>query len=716
MSLAVRSIALVALGASWSDTELDALVSAFDVNRMRCQMVGLGLCEPQTPEIQIARLYFSRRCSAISPNVFFDEAWYVDHYQDVRAAIRSHGLLSGFVHYVKRGIIEARWPNPTLSAAASAISSVEPQLTAINGDVYLKLNPSAAAFIEAFPSITPLEHYNIYGRLLGYKTERRKEKRSSNEGQLIIEAAFNRDWYRQTYMQDGLNDDPFEHYIKFGAKAGHSPNPWFDESWYRAFYPEVKLALKDGWLPSGFYHYLYSGRIEGRLPRHDLTLALEARMPGITTPTLLQRTGELGKRLAKSRALPQLDHSMQDAETTWFFFPTLNPDIMFGGYRAAIWFIIAMLRDGRAVKIVCLDEEPSRDYFLLHETSAAVRSAFSSIPMLSGQEFTKSRISHLDRFIAYSVWDLPLCSKLASIAGNKLPILLAQEYEPVFYDNGAPRALCEELYRTPHYAIINSEFLRTYFAARKIGVFEDPFELERKRKHVVFEHKINQLPLQGAAELRAKRTRMLVLYARPEAHASRNLFEVAILALQQLCADSCFGPEWRFEGVGALSRLPPVDLGGGHELRLHQKQSETAYCKMCASMDVGVSLMYAPHPSVVPFEFATTGAIVVTNVYENRSAAQLSGKCANIIPCELSVEDVARAIRAAKDRAEDFERREQQRFVPPTSSWDEIFNPRLIADVFDEVSSVQGSASVVPLKSRQRNSSPRKTQVRRGAA
>ena len=75
MSPTVRSVAWIALGATWSDAEIDSLVAAFDVGRMRSQMVGLGLCEAQTSNSQIAKLYFSRRCSAISPNVFFDEAW-----------------------------------------------------------------------------------------------------------------------------------------------------------------------------------------------------------------------------------------------------------------------------------------------------------------------------------------------------------------------------------------------------------------------------------------------------------------------------------------------------------------------------------------------------------------------------------------------------------------------------------------------------------------
>ena len=92
--------------------------------------------------------------------------------------------------------------------------------------------------------------------------------------------------------------------------------------------------------------------------------------------------------------------------------------------------------------------------------------------------------------------------------------------------------------------------------------------------------------------------------------------------------------------------------------------------------------MRAPHPSVVPFEFATTGALVITNVYENRSAAQLRGICANIIPCEVSLADVTRALVDAVERVNDFERRERNAYRPATQTWEQIFSDAFIARTF----------------------------------
>src|SRR5579871_3479653 len=121
MTPIVRQVASIALHASFNDQELDALTASFDIGRLRAQVHALGMCDADASDLQIARLYFSRRCSAISPNAFFDEAWYLQQNADVRQAIRETGLTSGFVHFIKRGFHETRWPNPTMAATAEAL-------------------------------------------------------------------------------------------------------------------------------------------------------------------------------------------------------------------------------------------------------------------------------------------------------------------------------------------------------------------------------------------------------------------------------------------------------------------------------------------------------------------------------------------------------------------------------------------------------------------
>ncbi len=102
------------------------------------------------------------------------------------------------------------------------------------------------------------------------------------------------------------------------------------------------------------------------------------------------------------------------------------------------------------------------------------------------------------------------------------------------------------------------------------------------------------------------------------------------------CAGSApralFDDSWRFVGLGSLRPDhvlplgPPAPPGDGAKMPLD------AYEQFMSSIDIGVSLMLAPHPSVVPFEFAATGAVVVTNTYENRSKRDLQAICRNITP------------------------------------------------------------------------------------
>lgn len=116
-----------------------------------------------------------------------------------------------------------------------------------------------------------------------------------------------------------------------------------------------------------------------------------------------------------------------------------------------------------------------------------------------------------------------------------------------------------------------------------------------------------------------------------------------------------------------------------------QKMPLDDYARFMNSIDVGLSLMLAPHPSVVPFEFAATGAVVVTNTYENRSAQELEEICGNIVPCPPTLAGIEAALRMAVTRAEDFETRERRRLVVADRSWKETFSPDMLASLLAAV-------------------------------
>jgi GT2 family glycosyltransferase len=78
-------------------------------------------------------------------------------------------------------------------------------------------------------------------------------------------AVFYPDWYLATYPEARASvEDPsfgsmLSHYLNVGQAAGHSPNPFFDETWYRMAYPDVAAAIAEGHVESGFDQYCRNG-------------------------------------------------------------------------------------------------------------------------------------------------------------------------------------------------------------------------------------------------------------------------------------------------------------------------------------------------------------------------------------------------------------------------------------------------------------------------
>ena len=664
----------------------DPVAACIDFDLLRDSCVKLGLADSTTMPDHLLHLYRSTPALwIVAPNGRFDEAWYRSTNSDVSEAIEKQVFISGFVHYVLHGILERRWPNPVLASAACAPHEAPPPIKMFNAEVYLSLNKGAQEFLDSFPIIDAVYHYNHFGRFLGMFPPLSPLSQGDPISPYfeIMAEQFDPLFYVETYLHGAnktrFDHDPFTHYLIYGIPNGASPSAAFDEGWYRAFYPEISMAIDSGKIPCGFYHYVVAGRVEGRLPRYERKDALEARMPGVTRPILLERISDIRTRM-KSR---KITVSRTASPRIWVFLPTMNPDITFGGYRSVFELIHKLHQSGRSVTIVCTEDgQANKAYFLWREASIVFRKLVAELEVIGHLEGQTLEVGLADVILVYSLWDLYVANDIRKVAPDTYVVLLAQEYEPIFYDNCTARALAEEAYRIPHYPLINSNFLRRFFEMHKIGVFSGSRMPQEGRDFTVFEHRINQLVVQTADEMRSRRERVLVAYARPEGHAARNMFELLVLALQQVCDEGLFGPEWRFVGLGALTEIEEVSLGGNHVLVMHPKMTEEQYTSYIRSMDIGISLMFAPHPSVMPFEFATTGALVVTNSYENRSEAELAAISGNIVAGRPSIQGIVGALRQAVARVPDVEQRVKNAYKPGISSWDNIFNDALLQEVF----------------------------------
>ncbi|GBR45991.1 rhamnosyltransferase WsaF family glycosyltransferase [Neokomagataea thailandica] len=603
----------------------------------------------------------------VSPSNFFSEEWYRERYPDVNNAIVNNKIMSGFSHFLKFGLNEGRWPNSYFESKADF--SLNSKWIDEKSVVNIKFNSISYNFLSAFSWIEPITFYNLYGRFWGCSID--------IESSIVMQmrAEFDGDYYRLNYLyNDNHNNNPFDYYLEKGISYKHSPNSWFDEEWYQAFYADVRIAIMKGIFSCGFAHYLKAGRGEGRFPKFNLTIALEGSMPNVTKPILLERTEFLRDRMNRVENINFPLVSDQKKMTVWFVIPILNYDIAFGGYQACFALMVAINRKGYSIGIICMEEQvPNLEYFLWRTKDEELKKVLIKSEIIGRDLIDKIEININDRFIVYSVWDLAIAHKFASETKNKYPILIAQEYEPIFYDSGSLSAVCAEQYEIPHIALINSVYLYRFLLKNKIGVFG-----VNGGKYLIFNHKINILKKQSVTEMKNKKNRKFVIYSRPEGHASRNLFEIIVIALQQLCQNNLFSDNWEFIGIGSLSKIPDIYLGSGHYLRIHTKMSEIDYIESINNIDIGVSLMNAPHPSVVPFEFLTSGAIVITNTFENRSFSELKSISGNLIPCSPKISALKSAICEAIVRVEDFFSREKNIYKPETSSWEEIFTDTFV--------------------------------------
>ena len=498
---------------------------------------------------------------------------------------------------------------------------------------------------------------------------------------IVLPREFDPAWYRKTYLISEPAQDPLDHYLQRGMKAGNSPNKWFDESFYLSFYPDIRKSVANGGCVCGFDHFLTAGRREGRLPHFELQKTLETRLPGITRPTQISLIDDLLRRLKPISAIK----TSREEPTFWFLLPMLNPDIFFGGYRAMFEFIARLRRRGRKIKILICDNcADNLEYFLYHYRNHPLADALFDVEVLHRWQLSAPlQVGPCDRIFAYSAWEAHLAHRLASLTNEHRFVFFVQEYEPVFHEHGSINAVVAEAYQLPHMPFFNSDILRIFFEQSQLGVFSK--ELNggaNKAEYAVIEHVLTPLkPPTRESMLKKSGTRRFVMYARPEPHAERNLFAVGVLGLRRAIERGIVKGSWELVGVGALSEGHKVYLPEGYELYLQPKMNSAEYAKLLSGTDVGLSLMYAPHPGLVAYELAKAGAKVVTNTFGIRSDKFIRSISENLVPCAPTIEGIASGIEQAILGLEDIESRLRGAQIPAPHAWDEVYNDNFFSSI-----------------------------------
>jgi glycosyltransferase involved in cell wall biosynthesis len=413
--------------------------------------------------------------------------------------------------------------------------------------------------------------------------------------------------------------------------------------------------------------------------RPQRTLRLDAAPPARFAPTPGRRVPPGPARAVADKIAP-LELSMRDdaPPRVNLLIPTIDLEHLFGGYIAKLNLARRLAKRGARVRIVTVDPVPPlpRDWTRRVESYEGLAGLFDRVEVEFGREAGAVEVSRADRFIATTWWTAHIAAHAAGALGDARFLYLIQEHEPFTFPMGTYAALATASYRLPHRALFSTELLRDYFRRHAIGVYAAGTAAGDEAS-AAFENAITAVDPPTAAELAHRVTRRLLVYARPEPHAARNMFELALLGLDRALELGAFAG-WELRGIGAQAGARRIELGGGAVLELRARTAQRDYARMLREHDVGLALMYTPHPSLVPIEMASAGIVTVTNTFESKTAEAMAAISPNLIAAEPTIEGVAAALRVAEVGAGDVEARAAGSAVRWSRDWDQSFDDALL--------------------------------------
>jgi Glycosyl transferase family 2 len=420
------------------------------------------------------------------------------------------------------------------------------------------------------------------------------------------------------------------------------------------------------------------------LERPRRQLRIDARPPAtlIQTPGQRKSSSVAVGRVAAKIAPLELAVTEDAPQRVNLLIPTIDLEHFFGGYIGKLNLARRLAEGGARVRIVTVDPVgtlPS-SWTERVESYSGLAGLFDRVEVEFGRESPGVEVSRSDRFIATTWWTAHIANHAVRTLDGKRFLYLIQEYEPFTFPMGTYAALASDSYRFTHAALFSSELLRDYFRRHRIGVYADGAAAGDGRS-ASFENAITAIDPPGPDELARRQTRKLLYYARPEPHAARNMFELGVLALDRAVAAGAFGRGWELCGIGTVDSGRRIELESGATLNLLPRQNQASYASVLREHDVGLALMYTPHPSLVPLEMASAGMLTVTNSFENKTAEAMAGISSNLITAEPTLDSIAGALCKAADAVEDVERRVRGSDVRWSRDWDQTFHNELMKRV-----------------------------------
>lgn len=397
-----------------------------------------------------------------------------------------------------------------------------------------------------------------------------------------------------------------------------------------------------------------------------MTLASRAQshpIPGVTT----------ARQLSDKVAPLQLVVDPESPVRVNIVIPELGLAHFFGGYIAKINLGAKLIECGHQVRFLLVDQEHCipDDLAVIQEEYSTNKDLFQVAEVQGCLDRTRELlVSPRDRFIATTWWTAHITQDAVRRLGRERFLYLIQEYEPFTFKMGSYHALAHASYAFPHDALFSSRLLADFFEEQRIGVFAP--SLQSTCTFRIFENAI-MVPHSNTTRGQEGPCKLL-FYARPEGHAARNLFEIGYLALEAAVQRGLFSRRrWQIFTVGSDDL--PEKIASDFPMHNLGKMNLSEYQALLPQFDLGMSLMYTPHPSLVPIEMAAAGMVVLTTTCLNKTADTLKEISPNLIGAEPTIEGVMEGLERAVAMVEGGPVRTVVGAIRWAKSWDEALSP-----------------------------------------
>lgn len=375
-----------------------------------------------------------------------------------------------------------------------------------------------------------------------------------------------------------------------------------------------------------------------------------------------------------------LDISRDHPKRVNLLLATINFQYVFGGYIGMFNLALRLAREGYRTRIV-LHEQTEWDIEGWREQIQkypGITKLFDDVEIIS--RFDRSvpvDVNPEDRWVATNCWAAHVAHGTAQLLEEKKFLFMVQEYEPYFLAMNSISAVFQQAYTFPQVSLFSTELLQDFFRRERIGVFAQPGS---EQDAAVFSNAIQSF--RPTLEQLQRPERRLLFYARPEEHASRNLYELGMIALAALVRDPRVNlANWSFHGIGSLGEGGILELAPGIPIQIVPKTSLQEYIRLMPSFDVGLSLMLTPHPSLVPLEMASAGMWAVTNTFANKTAERLRDISPNLIGVAPTIEGICDGLIEAMARVGEVETRLAGAKMTWPTDWDAAFPAETMATI-----------------------------------